>query len=63
MGWRLGCPWPLQKLVLVFLVKRRFEPFVGVISEQNLVHTERGAEGLLALAKVAVWVVVREPPS
>lgn len=47
-------------LVLVFLVKRCCGSYVGVISEQ-FVHTQRGAEGLLALEKVAVWAVVMEP--
>lgn len=46
-------------LVLVFLVKRCCGSYVGVIAEQ-FVHTQRGAEGLLALEKVAVWAVVME---
>lgn len=47
-------------LVLVFLVKRCFGSYVGVISEK-FVHTQHGAEGLLSLEKGAVWAVVTEP--
>lgn len=33
----------------------------GVISGQSFVHTERGAEGMLAGEKVAVWPAARQP--
>lgn len=61
-SWRLVCPWPLQKLVLLFLVKGSLDLLLGVNSEQSFVHAECGAQGLLALQKVAVWVVVKPLP-